>query len=280
MSSSSDLRRSMTATYDEPERRRPQRRSPLRRQPRGPAHHAFKEEVTEKPAWVYPVLIAAAVVTASAIVLFMMIGPKDLTGSRPEGTSSTVPVEVLIGGLPLRIPANYTQFPRDRQGGALQSVSLYVLLPKFTPYTDDKQDVFFSNAPNSPVVYFELRGAAPPLSEAERPEAIYMPHVTEGSGAEEPGGLTRYEFTDDSPFAGEDLFVGKDREGGAVVFRCSRRSGMVPSPNCWRDTVLANGLALSYRFKRPYLQYWEGIDRGLRTLVERFGAAGVGTSPG
>jgi negative regulator of sigma E activity len=65
--SSSDLRRSMTATYDQ-EERRPQRRAPLRRQPRGPAHHAFKEEVTEKPAWVYPVLIAAAVVTASAIV--------------------------------------------------------------------------------------------------------------------------------------------------------------------------------------------------------------------
>ncbi len=206
----------------------------------------------------------------------MLIGPKDLSGSRPEGTGSTAPIDVVIGGIPLRIPANYTQFPRDREGGTLQSVSLYVALPKFTPYTNGNRDVFFSNEPNSPVVFFELRGTPPPLSEAERPDAIYMPHVAEGSGGEAPGGLTRYQFTDDSPFAGEDLFIGKDRNGAPVVFRCSRRSGMVPSPNCWRTTVLVNGLTMSYRFKRPYLRHWQAIDRGLRGLVERFRAAAAG----
>ncbi|MFP3942374.1 MAG: hypothetical protein ACLFWF_00670 [Alphaproteobacteria bacterium] len=279
MSGSYDLRRSMTATYDR-EERRPPRRPRVRRSPRGPAHHAFREEVTERPAWVYPVLVGAAVVVASAIVLFMLLGPKDLTGSRPEGTASTQPVDMVIGGQPLRIPANYTQFPEDREGGTLQSVSLYVALPEFTPYTNGKRNVFFSNAPDSPVVFFELRGTAPPLSEAERPDAIYMSHVVEGGGGEGPSGLTRHQFSDDSPFAGEDLFIGKDPNGDAVVFRCSRRSGMVPSPNCWRETVLDNGLAMSYRFKRPYLKYWQAIDRGLRTLVDRFRADAGGGSGG
>ncbi len=181
--------------------------------------------------------------------------------------------------MPLRIPANYTQFPRDRVGGELHSISLYVALPKFLPYTNKQHDIFFSNEPKSPVVFFELRGTPPPLSEAERPDAIYMPHIAEGTGAEGPAGLTRYQFSDDSPFAGEDLFIGKDSDGEAVVFRCSRRSGMVPSPSCWRETVLDNGLAISYRFKRPYLQYWNGIDRGLRTLVERFRSAAAGAPP-
>lgn len=270
MAHSSDLRRSMTAGYEREGYRRSPYARPVRRPARGPAHHAFREEVTERPAWVYPVLLAASVVTASAIVLFMLVGPKDITGSLPEGTASASPIDVVIGGMPLRVPANYTQFPRDRAGGALPSISLYVALPKFTPYTRRAHDRFFDNAPNSPIVFFELRGAPPPLSEAERLDAIYMPYVVEGSGSEGPAGLIRREFTDSSPFAGEDLFIGKDRQGATVIIRCSRRGGLVPSPNCWRDTVLADGLAISYRFKRPYLQYWEGIDRGLRTLVERF----------
>lgn len=273
----------MTATYEEEERRRsyrPRPRKPARNARRGPVHHAFEEEVTERPAWFYPVLIGAAIVTASAIVLFMLIGPKDLTGNIPSGTASTEPIDLVIGGLPMRIPKNYTPFPRDRSGGQLDRISLYAALPKFTPYMEAKDNVFFDNAANNPVVHFELRAAAPPLTEAERKEAIYMPHVDEGGGSEGPAGLTRYAFKDDTPFAGEDLFVGKDAGGEAVVIRCSRRSGMVPSPNCWRDTVLANGLAMSYRFKRPYLQYWSGIDRGLKNLVERFrnSAAGGGAS--
>lgn len=279
MSSSYDLRRSMTATYDQEERRRPARRPPPGARRRGPVHHAFKEEVTERPAWFYPVLIGAAVVVASAIVLFMLIGPKDLMGNIPSGTGSAEPVDLVIGGVPMRVPENYTQFPRDRAGGTIQKISLYAALPKFTPYTENKQHLFFDNAANSPVVFFELRATPPPLSEAERKEAVYMQYVSEGGGGDGPGSLTRYEFKEESPFAGEDMFVGKDVNGEIAIIRCSRRSGMVPSPNCWRDTALPNGLALSYRFKRPYLQYWQGIDRGLRTLIERFRGGAAGRMP-
>lgn len=237
---------------------------------RGPARHAFEEEITERPVWLYPAFIGGLVVTLSAVILVLLLGPKDLAGNLPVGIESSRQVDLTVGTAVLRLPESYTQYPRARRGGRRDSLALYAAQPNFTPYTEDQKALFFDNAPDTPVVLFQISAFPPPLSEKERLRAVYLDRVADPKGTPGPAGLTAYRFTGDTSFTGEDLFLGRDSEGQMAIVHCERQGELVPSPNCWRDTQLANGLALSYRFKRPYLNQWKNIDQGIRGLVDRF----------
>jgi len=79
-----------------------------------------------------------------------------------------------------------------------------------------------------------------------------------------------HEFASDSSYADEDLFLGEDEDGNTVAFLCTRLTTVVPSPNCRRDLELADGLRLSYRFKRAHLEEWRQINSGLLNLVASY----------
>lgn len=237
---------------------------------RGPARHAFEEEITERPVWLYPVIVGGMVITLSAVILLLLLGPADLAGNLPVGTESTRPVELTIGTAVLKLPESYTQYPRARRGGRRDNLALYAALPNFTPYTEDQKALFFDNAPDTPVVYFQLSAFPPPMSERERLRAVYLDRVADPKGVPGPAGLTAFRFKGDNTFTGEDLYLGRDGAGEMAIIRCDRQGELVPSPNCWRDTQLANGLAVSYRFKRPYLNQWKKIDEGVKALVDKF----------
>ena len=88
-------------------------------------------------------------------------------------------------------------------------------------------------------------------------------------GTAGPFGLTQYAFRDDSGYRGEDLFIGQG-DKGPVVLRCVRFSMQVQSPSCLRDMRLANGVSLTYRFKRANLSHWREIAAGVEQLMHSF----------
>ena len=50
-----------------------------------------------------------------------------------------------------------------------------------------------------------------------------------------------------------------------------REAADLPSPNCIAvDRPIANGLSLSYRFKRAYLARWREMADGADALVRKF----------
>ena len=102
---------------------------------------------------------------------------------------------------------------------------------------------------------------------------IYQAQFQDEDGTDGPFGLKAYAFRADSGYHSQELFYGMT-ETGAVALICDKADDSTPSPNCLRDLPLADGLALSYRFKRAHLKQWREIDKGARTLIAAFAVKG------
>lgn len=227
--------------------------------------------IRKRSGWLIPIVVFLATAGLSALLLLYYIAPRPLSFVRepPAPTASTQPVHISVGGLDLAIPANYVVFASARDGGRRSDVALFALLPRMTGYAPALAHDFASNASNSRVIYFLLREDQLNLREDERFQRIYLAYVENPAGTAAPYGLTEYRFADNSGYRGEDLFVGETTHGKAL-FRCVRYSATVPSPSCLRELPLANGIALSYRFKRAHLKDWAAISANVEKLVRSF----------
>lgn len=227
--------------------------------------------VHKHSGWLLPfaVFVITAALSALFLIYYLRPSPRSLMEEQPSPTSDTEVVRLSVHGLALAIPSNDLTYRSAREGGEQKDVALAALLPDFHGYSDAEAQSFSGNAPDSPVIYLLLREDRLNLSEAERLQRIYMGYVANPQGAPGPFGLTQYTFRDDSGYRGEDLFVGETPKGIAL-YRCVRFSQEVPSPSCLRDTRLAHGVALSYRFKRAYLVHWREIGDGADGFVRAF----------
>ncbi len=223
-----------------------------------------------------PLTVLGVTLLLSFGFLYYYFGPtiRELRGDSPDPSASVAPLYMSVGEVPLVIPTNFTRFPRARRGGERESVSLYALLPDFKPFTPDKSEIFDSNVPDSPVIYFEISAFRTALEEGERLEKVYIEKVIDDYGRDGPYGLTAYDFGENTGYKNEDLFVYYGEERGPVVLRCYEETELIPSPHCRRDMRLNDKLALSYRYKRPWLAQWRTIDEDVKSLVLSFVADG------
>lgn len=232
-------------------------------------------DIKEDSPWTYPLIIIVLTIILSGAVAYYYFGPSisDLRGDTPEASTRETPIHMRIGTTDYVIPENYTQLPRDRRGGARDSVALYAVFPTFEPYSVRNDRYFIENESDNPIIYFEIHLARLPMTEAQRIEMIYRENLAEGQGEELGFGLTQYAFAGDSSYADEELFLGETADGQVVAILCTKLSNMVPSPNCRRDVELPDGLLLSYRFKRAHLDQWLEITNGVGNLVGSFRAS-------
>jgi len=97
---------------------------------------------------------------------------------------------------------------------------------------------------------------------------VFAPQF-DGEAETGPAGLTLHRFAADSPYAGEILFVARNRDTVEAVFRCTVASEAEPSPNCQRQVPLGDGLVAGYRFKAARIGEWREIDAGVKALLDR-----------
>ncbi len=221
--------------------------------------------------WLIPLGVFVVTLVLSALVLLFYLAPAPpaLFSEQVSPSSDTGPVSLEIGGLRLSIPANYLEFSSARRGGPRHEIALFASLPDLKGWSNWDATVFSDNAADSPVLHMTIREERVNLSEAERLEQVYLAYVANPNGTPGPFGLTHYTFRDDSGYRQEELFVGRTPAGPAVL-RCVKLSADVPSPSCLRDMRLANGVALSYRFKRAQLEHWREIGAGVDRLIASF----------
>jgi hypothetical protein len=115
-----------------------------------------------------------------------------------------------------------------------------------------------------------LSEAATPLTSARRLKDIYSKYLASPEPAQGPGGLQRFGFRDDSGYANQDLFVGKDAESRMLLIVCDRVTPLIDSPNCTRSLLLGPNLELTYRYKLDKLDDWLEIDSAVTALVGKF----------
>jgi hypothetical protein len=135
-------------------------------------------------------------------------------------------------------------------------------------YTEAEGALFTDNAADSPVVHILIRADANGMDTATRLARIYMPYIVEPKGEEAPFDLTRYGFRADSGYGRNDLYVAKT---GGPLLLCEQPAQDLPGPNCLAiDQPIAQGVGLTYRFKRAHLARWQAVATGVHRLISDF----------
>jgi hypothetical protein len=232
-------------------------------------------DAIEEPSWVIPAVVLAIVGVLSLGFLAYYFAPNlgDIIGRSPKPSEGSAEINVIIGGVPHRIPENYTRFAYARRGGAQDRVELYALLPDLSPYNPGRAAAFQDNSPDSRVLLFDLEYYHAKLSETDQFRKVFLKLVIDPDGARGPYGLRRYDFDPSSGYRDEEMFVSENEDGTVVVFRCFKAAPDILSPTCRRDLRLSNEIGLTYRFKRSYLGDWRDIDSHVRTLALSFRVA-------
>jgi hypothetical protein len=229
------------------------------------------ETVRKRSAWWFPLGVFFVTFVLSAMFLLLYLAPSapNLFEEQVAPTSRADSIPLTVRGHRFHIPAKYLQYASARQGGERHELELFALLPDMAGWSNWSADSFNSNAPDSPVIYLTIRAEKVGLRETDRLKRVYLGYVTNPRGTTGPHGLTEFTFRRDSGYRNEDLYVGTT-EQGPVVMRCVRFSHEVPSPSCLRDTLIAPGVSLSYRFKRSRLDHWHEISDGVDKLIASF----------
>ena len=231
-----------------------------------------EEALVEEPSWAIPLVVLGAVFILSLGFLAYYFRPTmgQLMGRAPAPSVESHPVEIVIAGQRYQIPESFTRFAYARRGGVQDKIELHALLPDLAPYAPDRAVEFEDYGPDSQIVFIDIDSEKEKMPEADRFKRIYLRLVTDPEGRRATSGLRRYDFDTSSSYKNEDLYARINDDGTVIVFRCMKDAPDIVSPNCRRDTELANGLTLHYRFKRSHLGDWEDIDNRVGTLVKSF----------
>jgi hypothetical protein len=228
-----------------------------------------RQDVHQFSGWLIPLAFAVAILGLCGLFLAWYLRPGTQSAAP---TDESGPVALTVRGAAFSIPANYIEGQTARAGGALDSLALVAQFPSMRGYSDEDARLFAGNAPDSPVIHLSLRGDPSGLDAQARLARIYMPSLTESGGTAGPFGLVQYVFRPESGYAQDDLFAGQGKDG-LVLILCERASPEFPSPNCIvTDRPVAQGLSLSYRFKRAWLSRWREVASGVDALIARFKA--------
>jgi hypothetical protein len=227
-----------------------------------------RESVHQHSGWLLPAGFAFAIMLLSGLLLGWYLRPGVRAPAALTGQSELVPIA--LGGLNLRVPANYIQNPAARSGGPQESLALAALFPSWQGYSPELARQFQGNAPDSQVVRILIRRDINVMDAATRLARIYRPSLAAPEGVIGPFGLRRYGFADNSGYERTDLFVGGSGSGLRLLL-CEQPAPDLPSPNCQAtDRPLAEGVSYSFRFKRAWLARWRELSGGVDALIARF----------
>jgi hypothetical protein len=236
----------------------------------------FGGPAQQHSGWLIPlgVFFVTALLSALLLVYYFGPAPPGLAQEQPAPTDATRPIALSVGTTRFRIPANYIAMASARRGGALNELALIGTLPDLQGYTLAAAPDLTANGPDSRVVNIMIKYRQSVLPEQERLDRIYLTQVDNADGKPGPYDLRQYAFRADSGYHDQDLFVGMS-DAGPAVFLCTKLAADVVSPSCMRDMPLmggvsAEGLSLSYRFKRGHLSEWRRIDAGMRARIAAF----------
>ena len=231
---------------------------------------AERAEIHQHSGWLIPLLLGAVILALSAAFLLYDLRPGGGLFRNVSPTANASAVRLVVRGTPFTIPGNYLDSRSSRRGGDVDMVTLSALIPDMRGYSAEDAGLFQTNAPDSPVVHLILRSDTNSLTAADRLARIYTPYIGDPGGETAEFGLRHYSFRGGTGYESNDLYAG-DSGQGLLLLLCERPAQNLPSPNCLAiDRPVAEGVALSYRFKRAQLSGWRSIAAGVDRLVAGF----------
>jgi hypothetical protein len=171
---------------------------------------------------------------------------------------------ITVGGMLFNVPSNAIRMRLQRRSGAQDRIDLAFAYPSLSP-PEPQQHVTAETIEDTRVVVdrllLSIAARSDDLGPDDRIRTIYPRYLDQR--AEERNGLVGRSFLDDTPYHGEDLFVGN---GGAFVTRCTRDD---LTPGICLTQRRVEGVDMTFRFPRGWLNEWRDVADAMERLVAR-----------
>jgi hypothetical protein len=185
-------------------------------------------------------------------------------------TEDTTIREIVIGNNVLAVPANVIRFERARRNGIAERLDLYLRWPDMTGYTAVTRDDFNHAGTEKKILFLSFEEQMMSRDMGGRFDPIYRSLISE-PGIQGQGGVTLYNFPENSGYASEVLAVAERARQTPFVARCltgnSAEESLAP---CERDILVGDGLSLSYRFPKELLPGWRALDAAVLATAADF----------
>ncbi|GAB4357057.1 MAG: hypothetical protein Kow0026_17170 [Oricola sp.] len=185
---------------------------------------------------------------------------------RAGHTSSTQPVEIVIGNDTLSIPANMIRKAEQRHAGRANRVDLYIYWPAISGFRDDLAWEFNNIDPaTNSIIFVSVMPRATTRDMAGRFDPVYREVMTGGPLAAGPG-LLAHRLSAEHGYIGERLVYSAPdtRTGQRFVARCqdADAANVILAP-CETDIHFGETLTAEIRFPARLLKDWHGLQAAL-----------------
>ena len=171
---------------------------------------------------------------------------------------------ITVGGMLFNVPSDAIRMRLQRRSGAQDRIDLAFAYPSLSP-PEPQKHVTAETVEETPVVVDRLLLSialrSDDLSPDDRLRTIYPRYLDQR--AEQRNGLTGRSFLDDTPYHGEDLFIGN---GGAFVARCTRDD---LTPGICLAQRRVDSVDMTFRFPRAWLADWRDVADAMEKLVAK-----------
>ena len=133
-------------------------------------------------------------------------------------------------------------------------------------YSDETRQHFNDAVASDKLLFLTIEPSSIPLDMSGRFEPVYE-RLIDPAGTPVSGGLTRYQFQEDTRYGDELLYIGQRGDKPPFVVRCLNPSDLPKgSRSCLRDLAVGQGLSVAYRFSEGLLDQWRGTGSRNRRL--------------
>ena len=179
----------------------------------------------------------------------------------------------------MTFPANTIRFESQRAGGSSDRLDLYVVWPELAGYSLANREQFNNSEKSGNLIFLSLMPKTMQLDMSARLAPIYSKLTTPGM-ASSIDGLEALEFTEDSRYVDEILYVGAREDSKPFVVRCLKEEKLPSgSRSCMRDINIGQNLSVTYRFSNGLLPQWQQLDRAIYNFIEKAMLPGTAQSP-
>lgn len=209
------------------------------------------------------VVLAMFLTVAAGILAWFIVPDPSLLFARSVEPESERLTRIEFEDSQFVVPQGLVARIQRRTLGPVQQVDL--LVP--WPYDPRKPVIDEESRRSGGWILLQFEPDDGRLTANERFEKIFA-HYFSGPPQSAAPGLIQYEFANDSPYAGMQLFV--DRRAEPPVFlRCDTEPSSLGPVLCERRIRISKRIYLRYRFGRELLDRWLEVDRQVQHVIER-----------
>ncbi len=207
-------------------------------------------------------LAGTAAVACVALVAYLLWPTWDALGS-----IGPTRLPISVGGTLFNVPAAAIRMKIQRHSGEQERVDLFFTFPTLDPPGPPKRvsaDAIEAEAAMPPIdrIFLSIAAHHDTMAPDERLRTIY-PHYLGANATAGADGLTMRAFRDQTPYAGEDLFLA---EQPALTARCTRDAA---TPGMCLSERRIDGADLTFRFPRSWLAQWRDVADAMERLTVR-----------